>query len=96
MCLVPIPRPVTVPLPMLLRFITALIGSLVIRAAALDALRPRLDSANHDPASQAACLTALRGDFAPTGQAPLAPLDPEKIATSKPPMSKSAYSGRSN
>ena len=64
---------------MLLRFIAALIGSLVIRAAALDALRPRLDSANHDPASQAACLTALRGDFAPTGQAPLAPLDPEKI-----------------
>lgn len=66
------------------RFIAATrrgwVAALAEPAAALAALRTRLDPATYDPAFQAACLTALRDYIAPNGQAPLAPLDPEKIA----------------
>ncbi len=44
------------------------------------ALKSRLDPANYDPAYQADCLTALRDYITPDGQAPLAPIDPAKLA----------------
>jgi NitT/TauT family transport system substrate-binding protein len=66
------------------RFIAATrrgwVAALAEPAAAIEALRPRLDPATYDPAFQAACLTALRDYIAPNGEAPLAPLDPEKLA----------------